>query len=74
MLVAGSIVFARLQNLDQTAPLFSLAGVRDTGMGVAGHWNDPDMLQVTQPRRCSNAFRASSCCSVLFASVGVRLI
>eukprot|EP01050_Picozoa_sp_SAG11_P015839 SAG11_NODE_2096_length_3832_cov_2.091347_2_plen_816_part_00 len=35
-----------MKNLDQTAPLYSLAGVRDTGMGLAGHWNDPDMLQV----------------------------
>jgi alpha-galactosidase len=35
-----------MKNLDQTAPLFSLAGISDTGMGVAGHWNDPDMREL----------------------------
>jgi hypothetical protein len=33
-----------MKNLDQTAPLHSLAGVRDTGMGLAGHWNGAQPL------------------------------
>ena len=32
-----------MKNLDQTAPLFSLAGVHGTGAERAGGWNDPDM-------------------------------
>ena len=33
-----------MKNLDQTAPLFSLAEIRDDGGGVrSGHWCDPDM-------------------------------
>ena len=63
-----------MKNLDQTAPLFSLAGVRDTGMGVAEHWNDPDMLQVwpaTLPRRLrlSPSVCAPSLCLTLSHSL-----
>jgi alpha-galactosidase len=35
-----------MKNADQTAPLYSLAGIQGEGSGKAGHWNDPDMLQV----------------------------
>jgi hypothetical protein len=35
-----------MKNLDQTAPLYSLAEISGTGTSRAGHWNDPDMLQV----------------------------